>query len=324
MAEHSFGRANQKFTVADWRALFGAEPGIVGDVDGSAYKLTLPTGTDDAVLGSTTQDSTSVVGGALHQIAAGQTQTVTIPASTNAAAGRTDLIVVRYDAATYTTDPGPCRLYRVAGVEGSTALPTLDEAPPGVEDMPLWAVTRKQGQSLNQAASRWLGRRTGPNLLVPSGESLPADVPLGTRAERGGIEYVRDLNSSGTPAWRPAGMQASYAPSGAALTQILAPSAPVVGIHSRLVIKTGRATCTTSSSGGHEYADRIVFDEPFPTACLSVQATQYMGPTVGFGPAAAYQGGVAIDSMSRTDFRLVYPGSTTSTIRSYSWLAVGY
>lgn len=200
MAEHSFGRANQKFTVADWRALFGAEPGIVGDVDGSAYKLTLPTGTDDAVLGSTTQDSTSVVGGALHQIAAGQTQTVTIPASTNVAAGRTDLIVVRYDAATYTTDPGPCRLYRVAGVEGSTALPTLDEAPPGVEDMPLWAVTRKQGQSLNQAASRWLGRRIGPNLLTPAGASLPPNVPLGTRTRRGDEVYERVMGST-QPEW---------------------------------------------------------------------------------------------------------------------------
>jgi len=201
MAEHSFGRAGQKFTVADWRSIFGGEPGIVGDVDGSAYKLTLPTGTDDAVLGSATQDSTSIVGGALHQIAAGQTQTVNIPASSNAANGRTDIIAVRYDLATFTTDPGPCRLVRIAGVEGSTALPSLDEAPPGVEDMPLWAVTRKQGQSLNQASARDLRRRMGPNLLIPSGESLPQNVPLGTRARRGTASYIRGLASNGSATW---------------------------------------------------------------------------------------------------------------------------
>lgn len=201
MAQHSFGRANQLFTVADWRSLFGGEPGIIGDVDGSAYKLTLPTGTDNAQLGSTTQDSTSIVAGALHQIVQGQVQEVEVPGSSNAATGRTDILGVRYDAATFTSDPGPCRVYRIPGVEGSAALPAMDEAPPGVEDMPLYAITRKQGQSLNQATVRDLRRRSGPNLLVPAGEALPTNVPLGSAAVRAGIRFRRDFNTSGTPEW---------------------------------------------------------------------------------------------------------------------------
>lgn len=192
----------ENFTDDVWRAIHGAEPAIVGDVNGSSYSLTLSSGSDVAQLGSATQDSTSVVAGFMHRIPSGSTQSVTIPVSTNAV-GRTDLIVARYDAATFTTDPGPVRLHRIAGVEGSTARPALDEAPPGVEDLPLWAVTRKNSEGLNQAGSADLRRRTGPNLDAPSDEVLPANVPLGTRAARGDAVYRRRLNSSGTPEWTP-------------------------------------------------------------------------------------------------------------------------
>src|SRR5690606_30951085 len=178
--------------------------GIVGDADGSAYNLTLGAGTDDAQLGSTTQDSVAVVGGFMHRIPAGQTQAVTIPPSTTAV-GRTDIIAVRLDSGTYTSAPGPCRLVRIAGVEGSSARPSMDEAPPGVEDFPLWAVTRKgngtTAEGLNQAAKVDLRRRQGPNLLVPAGEPLPPNVPLSTRAARGNEVWRRVLNSSGTAEW---------------------------------------------------------------------------------------------------------------------------
>ncbi|WP_163185942.1 hypothetical protein [Cellulosimicrobium sp. SL-1] len=204
MPQESGPLAGQNFTDDVWRAINGPEPAIVGDVDGSAYALTLPTGTDNALLGSPTQDSTSIVAGFMHRIPAGQTQQIEIPPSTDAATGRTDIIVARYDPA-FSTVPGPCRLARVPGVEGSSALPSLDEAPPGVEDFPLWAVTRKKGESLNQAARRWLGRRTGPSLDVPAREPLPPNVPLGTRARRGRGEYVRELDAQGAPTWTSAG-----------------------------------------------------------------------------------------------------------------------
>lgn len=203
MAEESGPLVGDNFTDAQWRAIFGGEPGIVGDVDGSAYNLTLGAGTDDAQLGSVTQDSVAVVGGFMHRIAEDSTQAVTIPSSTNVV-GRTDIIAVRLDAGTYTSAPGPCRLVRIAGVEGSSARPSMDEAPPGVEDFPLWAVTRKgngtTAEGLNQAAKVDLRRRTGPNLTVPAGESLPVNVPIGTRARRGDAEFVREMVGS-SAAW---------------------------------------------------------------------------------------------------------------------------
>jgi hypothetical protein len=199
MPEESGPLAGYNFTDAVWRAINGPEPSIVGDVNGSAYALTLPAGSDNALLGSATQDSVAVVGGFMHRIPAGQTQAVTLPPSSDPTVGRTDIIVARLDLGGFTSPPGPVRLARVAGVEGSAALPTLDEGPPGVEDFPLWAVTRRSGQGLNQAARRWLGRRSGPNLDVPAGEALPTNVPLGTRAVRGGIVYRRQLNSATTP-----------------------------------------------------------------------------------------------------------------------------
>lgn len=205
MAQESGPLVGANFTDTQWRAIFGGEPGIVGDVDGTAFNLTLGAGTDDALLGSATQDSVAVVAGFMHRIPEDATQAVTIPPSTDVT-GRTDIIAVRYDGATFTTDPGPCRLVRIAGVEGSTALPALDEAPPGVEDLPLWAITRKKDQSLNQAGVRDLRRRQGPNLIVPAGESLPADVPLGARAAREASEFLRAFDSSGTPTWHEVGV----------------------------------------------------------------------------------------------------------------------
>lgn len=204
MAQESGPLVGANFTDVQWRAIFGGEPGIVGDVDGSAYNLTLGAGTDDAQLGSTTQDSVAVVGGFMHRIPAGQTQAVTIPPSTNAV-GRTDIIAVRLDAGTYTSAPGPCRLVRIAGVEGSSARPSMDEAPPGVEDFPLWAVTRKgngtTAEGLNQAAKVDLRRRTGPNLYIARPDvALPTHVPLGTRATRAGLVYRRQMNGTGPSA----------------------------------------------------------------------------------------------------------------------------
>lgn len=199
MTQESGPLVGTNFTDTQWRAIFGGEPGIVGDVDGTAFNLTLGAGTDDALLGSTTQDSVAVVGGFMHRIPEDATQAVTIPPSTNVT-GRTDIIAVRLDQGTYTTAPGPCRLVRIEGVEGSTARPSMDEAPPGVEDFPLWAVTRKgngtTAEGLNQAAKVDLRRRTGPNLTVPGTESLPTDVPLGTRARRGGVDFAREMVGS--------------------------------------------------------------------------------------------------------------------------------
>lgn len=184
-----------------WRALFGAEPGIFGDTNGSAFNLTRPPASDTAEVGSASIDSTLGVGGFLLRIPAGTTQSLTIPASSNASIGRTDLIVARLNPTSYTATPGPVRLFRVAGVEGSASRPSFDDSPPGVEDFPLYAITRKQGQALTEATVVDLRIRTGPHLYVLPGVSLPQNVPLGSTADRDGITWSRELNSSGTSAW---------------------------------------------------------------------------------------------------------------------------
>jgi hypothetical protein len=201
MGQTSGPITGENFTDQTWRDMFGAEPAIVGDVNGTAYRLTLPTSTNDVQLGSPSQDSLAVDGGKVHKIPAGETASLTIPTSSNASVGRTDLIVLRFDPALSGDSPlGPVRLYRIAGTEGSATQPNYDGGPPGVEDLPLYAITRKSGQALNQAAVKDLRVRTGPNLLYQAGVTFAAATPLGTRATRDGVVWRRDLDG-GSPAW---------------------------------------------------------------------------------------------------------------------------
>lgn len=182
------------FTDDQWQAIFGSNAGVIGDTDGTAYNITLPPATDTVEIGSATIDSRSVVGGYGHLIPAGTTQSLSIPASTNPTIGRTDLIVARFNAATFTTAPGPVRLVRIAGTEGSTALPAHNTTLPSPVDLVLYAITRKQGQGLNQAIVVDRRPRAGWNYLVPPGGSLPQTAPLGARATRDGIVFRRDFD----------------------------------------------------------------------------------------------------------------------------------
>jgi hypothetical protein len=190
----------ETFTDAEWRETVGDEPGILSDVDGTSYTLTLPTSSDVATVGSASQDSMAIVGGFRHKIPLGQTEGITIPAASSAT--RTDLIGLQYDPTWGAAAPGPVRLHRVAGTEGA-GQPTYDAAHPGVEFMPLWSVTRAVGQSLNQATTKDLRVRTGRNLHVPTATALPTSVPLATRAyvKSAGLEYLRTLNDQNTPVW---------------------------------------------------------------------------------------------------------------------------
>jgi len=187
----------RQLSDVDWRDLFGDEPGVYGDLDGSAYRVTLPTNSDVVQVGSDSQPSLSRVGGFFHRINAGEAEGVEIPAATGTA--RTDIVAVRYDP-TYTGTPGPCRLVRIAGT--NVGLPAYDAAPPGVEDLPLWAVTRQPGQALSQATVRLLFSRIGPHFTVPDDAPLPPSAPMGSRAHWKGIDYLR-LLSGGSPVWKP-------------------------------------------------------------------------------------------------------------------------
>lgn len=198
MAQSSAPIVGVNLSDVNWRDLFGDEPGVVGDLDGSAYAVTLPPDSEVAQIGSATQPSLARVAGFSHRIPAGQPEGVTIPSASGSA--RTDLIVLRYDPA-HTGAPGPVRLVRIPGT--STGLPVYDAAPPGVEDLPLWSVTRQPGQALSQATVRRVFPRVGPSLLLDAGAPLPLSSPLGTRLRQGGANYTRVSDGSGVPVWSP-------------------------------------------------------------------------------------------------------------------------
>lgn len=188
---------DRNFTDETWRAIFGGDPAIVGDTTGTSYTITLPANTNDAELSAPEHDAMSVVGGFSHRIPRGETHRIEIPPATDATTGRTDVVGVLYDP-TVTSDPGPCRVTRIPGVEGSAVVPEYSGTG---EFMHLYSIKRLAGQSLNQAVSQDLRRRRGPQLTVGRSTDLPANASLGTRLERGGVEWVRDLSEAKKPTW---------------------------------------------------------------------------------------------------------------------------
>lgn len=185
-----------------WRGLFGDEPSIVGDHDGSAFGLTRPPTGDTVEIGSATVDSCLRIGGFLLRIPAGTTQSLLIPASTNPTIGRTDLIVARLAPATYTTPPGPVRLYRIAGTEGSADRPSYTDVPSGsgIEHFPLFAINRKQGDALTESIATSMRIWSGRHAWVSPGVTTFPSMPLGSTATRDGVDWSREL-VSGTPTW---------------------------------------------------------------------------------------------------------------------------
>lgn len=172
--------------------------GIANDYNGSAFALTLPSGSDVATVGQ----GWAQVGAHGYTVPSGQAQDITIPPSTNAALGRTDLITLRYQASWDGVDPGPVRIHRVAGVEGSgdTPIPDLGlSVGENQVELPLYAITRIQGDTLDEAAVLDLRIWKGSNFLVASGSPLYS-APLATRAVRSGTIYRRDL-VGGSPSW---------------------------------------------------------------------------------------------------------------------------
>jgi hypothetical protein len=195
LAQTSGPLTDDNFTDDQWITKFGYDAGITGDTDGTAYAITLPPATDTVEIGSATIDSAAAVGGYGHGIPAGSTQSLGIPASTNPTIGRTDLIVLRYSTA-FSTDPGPVRLHRIAGTEGSPNPPSHNTTQPTPVDMVLYQITRKQGQGLNQAVVVDRRSRAGWHYLMPPGASLPQTPPLGVTVTRDGIRWRRDFDGA--------------------------------------------------------------------------------------------------------------------------------
>lgn len=202
MPEISYPLAGDEFTDTTWRNLFVDQTGIVGDYDGSSYRLTLPTTGDLAALGSTTQDSLAKVAGFGHRIARNDTATIEVPPVLAAGSVRTDVIALRYDPS-YSGAPGPVRLVVVTGTVGTVAtMPVLDRAAPGIEDLPLYAVTRRYNTTLSQSTVQSLRQWTGESLYLGTGNPLPTSAPLGSLLTLGLAQYQRVLPGT-TPTWQP-------------------------------------------------------------------------------------------------------------------------
>jgi hypothetical protein len=187
--------AERQFTDVLWRDLLGDEPGVLGDMDGTAYALTLPGSGDVVAVGSASQASLARVAGFAHRIAAGSTEPITVPVASGST--RTDIIALRYDPA-YTGLPGPVRLVRIAGT--TSAVPTYDATPPGIEELPLFSITRAVGQALNLATVNRMFPRLAPVLDLGTTSALPTSSPLGTIVTQGRNRFQRQL-VSGSPAW---------------------------------------------------------------------------------------------------------------------------
>jgi hypothetical protein len=188
--------AERQFSDVLWRDLFGQEPGVLADMNGSSYALTLPGSGDVVSVGSTTQASLALVAGFLHRIPQSSPDTITIPAASGSA--RTDIIALRYDPS-YTGAPGPVRLFRIAG--SGSSLPAYDASPGGIEEMPLFSITRSPGQALSLATTQKMYPRLAPTLDLPAGAPLPTNSPLGTRVYQGTSSWRRALDGTNNPVW---------------------------------------------------------------------------------------------------------------------------
>ena len=192
MAQESGPLTNQAFTDAQWRALVD-RTGIIGDLNGTSYGFTFNTTSENATIGSVTQDSVGAVDGSYHRIPANQRHDVVIPKPVSAT--RTDLLVLRYDPALTGTDP--VLLTRIAGAEGG-GVPAFDATTPGVKDLPLWEVRRTVAGTTSTVDRR---SYTGWPVSVATVDHLVAS-PLGTRATVGGTtEYVRRRGAQASPEW---------------------------------------------------------------------------------------------------------------------------
>lgn len=88
-----------------------------------------------------------------------------------------------------------------------------------------------------------------------------------------------------------------------------------------MMIKTGRMSSYTSNAYGNGYMSTILFRTPFPHDCLTVNVTPiYRQGKYMFTSPTAPQ----VDDISRSQFRVVYPGETQTAPHSFMWVAVGW
>lgn len=303
--------AERQLDDLTWRDLFGDEAGVISDMDGSAYKLTLPTTGDVVSVGSTTQASLAMVGGFRHRISAGDTQDVTLAAVSGSA--RTDVISLKLDLAGFTGAPGPVRLVVTQGT--STAIPVLDDSSPGVEHLPLWALTRQPGQNLSQASVKRLYPRITPSRSIAPDSPLPGSSPLGTIVRQDDVEYRRVLDAASVPSWK------KYSRSGinGGTTGAMAGAVPTVG--AELITKTWSGTLALNAFGDNT----ITFPGgAFPNGVLYINANPNQG-TAAPGFAFLLQTwGVTLSKTNIRGFLVSNGAVAANTSVATTLMAVGW
>lgn len=187
MTETSFPIKGKKFSTADWRSIFGAiSGGIAGDYAGDAYAIVRGVG-DSATVSIMGSDAVCLIGGFAHSIPVvsevKSSVVLTVPAPTSQP--RTDLIVARFNPANEAAPGGPISLALVSGTEGNPPpVPTVDGTPPGLQDVPLWSVTRSPGSTMATATiidlRVWVGRHIRTSNSVPGVNINTLVEPIGT------------------------------------------------------------------------------------------------------------------------------------------------
>lgn len=196
MAETSGLHTGANFTDAVWGAIIGGGglSGIVNDLTGNSYNLTLSSTDNTATIAA----GTSVVYGWNHSVSG--TTTLQVPAVAGSNTTRTHIIALTYDPAD-AVDPYPVQLNLYSGVEGGGA-PALTP-PTGGLILPLWQIVRSSGVVLSQSAVTDMRRWAGPSQALAVGSPLPSTaVPLGMVLHQGGVVWSRQM-ISGAPAWVP-------------------------------------------------------------------------------------------------------------------------
>lgn len=316
MTQVSGPKSNALFSDDEWQTLNENEAGIVLDYDGTAYALTLPTSSNDATLGSSTQVSAADVAGRAHRIAAGDTQVVTIPDAVGGT--QVSIVMLRFDPAWATSDPGPVRVAIVTGAAGAGA-PVLDQAYPGVVELPLWQITRAVSQPLSAATVKDLRRRRSVTIHARAIDQLP-DSPIGTVAVLPSGSQMSRVVSDGVPAG----------------TVSWARSAPRVSPGSALVAGAGytsqgwlfQAGTWVGATDGAGYA-RIAWPQVFPNGILSVQLTNGDDSNPGPGTvscAGSVWGPAGYGNLSEVVFvaRAMDGTPRRSTLVRVNYLALGW
>ena len=146
--------------------------------------------------------------------------------------------------------------------------------------------------------------------LAAAGVTVSAENPVYVSV--GGVLRAWD----GTT-WRPVGGEVSFESVG---DVALVPLDAVSG--AQVVVKTGtQSAFTTDHSYGNGYLPVVWFTTPFPSRVLSVQVTPVYKNS-GAYPATSSRPPF-VDTVSRTGFRVMYPGETSPAVHSVMWTAIG-